>query len=340
MARNYGTTATGIWRDGDFRARSAAAQRVYWLLFTQPDITAAGTLALTLRRWASLAPDTTEADVKAALLELSEHRFIVVDGDTEELLVRSFVKWDGGAGNPKRRPSILNAAHAVASERLRAALAVEFERLGLPTEGLSECLSDGHSEGYSGGAQEALSAGGESPKADLEPETLFPQVNSLSDRQSDTHTDTHRVVVQVGTTGEQPTTHNPQPTTLIPQPESAPRSLAPRKRDATWDAVMDACGIDTTAIPSTARGAYNRAVADLRRCGATPDDIAHRARVYRVRWPDASLTPTALARRWAEVADVPPQLARADQRTVRNAQLVQRLRAQEGNHHTPREIAQ
>jgi hypothetical protein len=68
--------------------------------------------------------------------------------------------------------------------------------------------------------------------------------------------------------------------------------------DVVWDALMLVCGV--TSITKAARGAYNRAAKDLREVGATPTTIGARAFVFRERWPDVSLTPTALARRWGE----------------------------------------
>lgn len=84
-------------------------------------------------------------------------------------------------------------------------------------------------------------------------------------------------------------------------------SIAPRTRaaDDTWDAVMVACNVDAQSIPPSARGGYNKAVADLKAVGATPSDIRQRAHNFQLHWPDISLTPTALARRWAEVAEPP-----------------------------------
>jgi hypothetical protein len=72
------------------------------------------------------------------------------------------------------------------------------------------------------------------------------------------------------------------------------------RRDVEWEMMLEVCGIDASDIPASARGAYNRAVKDLRSVGATPEEIVRRAWVFRQRWPEASLTPTALARRWAE----------------------------------------
>ncbi len=141
--RNYAQVSTTIWQPGsEFRSLSADAQRVYLLLISQPDISAVGLLPLTVRRWASLAANTTATDLSAPLSELESARYVVIDRDTEELLVRSFVKWDNGYGNPKRRPVIVRAAQAVASMTIRWAIAEEFRRLGLPTEGLPDTDPD------------------------------------------------------------------------------------------------------------------------------------------------------------------------------------------------------
>lgn len=107
---------------------------------------------------------------------------------------------------------------------------------------------------------------------------------------------------------------------LLPdtRPSSQPQvsTFRRRPRDDVWDAVMDACGVDAAAIPRAARGAYNRAVKDLRDVGATPEQIRDRAAVFRLTWPGASLTPTALARRWSEVSRLQPRPATTDQRVA------------------------
>lgn len=69
---------------------------------------------------------------------------------------------------------------------------------------------------------------------------------------------------------------------------------------------MDVCGIDTSAIPKSARGAYNRAVAELRGVRATPHQIRERAGAYQHRFDHAAMTPTALVKHWASLgADTP-----------------------------------
>jgi hypothetical protein len=104
------------------------------------------------------------------------------------------------------------------------------------------------------------------------------------------------------------------------------QDLAPsvRKRDETWDALMAVCGV--TSITPSARGAYNRACADLKAVGATSDEIVEHGRTFRSRWPDVSLTPTALARRWGETdparqhAPAPPKGHEMIQRALQRAE--------------------
>jgi hypothetical protein len=99
--------------------------------------------------------------------------------------------------------------------------------------------------------------------------------------------------------GEQ-TAPRPDPNTEEANASSG-AAKKPRKQDPIWDALMEACGVDTTQITKASRGAYNSAVADLKEIKATPGQITLRARKYRQQWPNTSLTPTALVRRWSEL---------------------------------------
>lgn len=73
-----------------------------------------------------------------------------------------------------------------------------------------------------------------------------------------------------------------------------------RARDLIWEAMLEVCGIDSSAIPDSARGAYNKAAAQLRAMTSRPDEVRARARRYTEQWPSTTLTPPALARHWAE----------------------------------------
>jgi hypothetical protein len=225
MARNYAQIMTAIWRNAEFRALAEREQRTYLMLVTQPDISAAGVLALRLRRWSDMAADSTPDGLVYALKVLEAGRFIVVDWDAEELLVRSFIRWDGGFGNPKRRPVIIRSAAEVDSELIRRHLAVEFGRCGItalpggPPDSPPPADSmppDSPPNSLSGSPSKI-----ENADRAADP---FPQVNSLSDR----HAPSDGVVVTYLST-EDPTTHNPQPTTP-PATAGAPQSR--RRRQA------------------------------------------------------------------------------------------------------------
>ena len=129
MARSHARITTSIWADREFTRLTALSQRLYFLLLSQPNLSHAGVLPLTIRRWTLLSGDRDEDAIRAALTELDGHRFIVVDYDTEELLIRSFIRNDGVWKQPKVLAIALEEAEQVASPRLRRAIAVELQRL-------------------------------------------------------------------------------------------------------------------------------------------------------------------------------------------------------------------
>jgi hypothetical protein len=236
MARSYANIVTAIWRDPDWRRLDSAAQRVYMLLVTQPNISAAGMLPMTIGRWSAMAADTTPEEVRGALVRLAADRWVALDEVTEELLVRSFVRHDNGYRNSKRRPVIRDAAGEIESRTLRQVLAVELVRLELPAEWTgeapreldspSDALSGSPSDGVTGaqphGIPQAAPKPSPSDSVGNPVDNAFPQVDSLSDALSDGTSASERVVVTRGTYVEPPT-HNPQTTTPVPPPTAAPR---------------------------------------------------------------------------------------------------------------------
>lgn len=74
-----------------------------------------------------------------------------------------------------------------------------------------------------------------------------------------------------------------------------------RPPDPIWDAVIEACGIKPADITATSRGGINKAVAELKTVGATPGQIQVRARRWSKVFPDAKLTPMALAKHWPQL---------------------------------------
>jgi hypothetical protein len=131
MARGHGRILTSVWEDGDFLTLTQEQQRLYLFLISQPNLNHAGLLPLTLRRWSRKAAGLTLDELDKHLAALDDARFIVVDDDTEELLVRSFVRNDGVWKQPKVMGAMVSGAMEISSRRLRRALLGEVGRIPL-----------------------------------------------------------------------------------------------------------------------------------------------------------------------------------------------------------------
>lgn len=255
MARSYANIVTAIWRpESPFRRERAEVQRAYLMLVTQPDVSAAGTLALTVKRWSALAGDTSVEDLHRVLVSLSDARYIVIDWETEELLIRSFVRHDNGYNNSKRRPAILDAARATRSPLLRRALAAEFGRLGLPTAGI---LGPEEPDPGQRRPMEGLSIGHPEPARDDPDGSATDSPSSQVEGLSDGHGDSPGVVV----TDLDHRSHNPQPTTptpVAPPLASDPSAVATREGEGvtsrTEDGTSSSFGLAFQAPPVASSG--------------------------------------------------------------------------------------
>lgn len=76
-----------------------------------------------------------------------------------------------------------------------------------------------------------------------------------------------------------------------------------RKRDDLFDSLVEVCRIDTASLTTSARGAANRAIKELRVVGATAEQIHQAARAYRTQYPTAAVTPSALAKHWPQLIE-------------------------------------
>ncbi|MFJ3812235.1 hypothetical protein ACIPWE_38470 [Streptomyces sp. NPDC090073] len=136
MARGHGRILTSIWEDSDFLKLDEREQRFYLFLISQPNLNHAGLLPLTLRRWSRKAHGLTSAEVEKRLRSLDDAQFIVMDDDTEELLIRSFVRNDGVWRMPKVMGAAVSGALEISSRRLQLALLTEMDRI--PLDDLSD----------------------------------------------------------------------------------------------------------------------------------------------------------------------------------------------------------
>lgn len=131
MARAFGRILSRIWDDRDFLALEAGPQRLYMFLCTQSNLNHAGLLPMTLRKWAKKATDQTPETIHRDLMALDAARFVVVDEDSEEVLIRSFVRNDDVWKMPRVMGSMVSGALEIESHRLRRVLLAEMERIPL-----------------------------------------------------------------------------------------------------------------------------------------------------------------------------------------------------------------
>jgi hypothetical protein len=127
--RTFAKLLCSSWDDDDFLERSDPAKVMYWSLIGQRDISPAGILPLTERRWRRYLDGGLPA-VTAALDELATHRYIVIDDDTAEVWVRSFIRHDGRLENSKLAKSVHRAVGDIRSDQLREACRREYPDVG------------------------------------------------------------------------------------------------------------------------------------------------------------------------------------------------------------------
>ncbi|NIL65020.1 hypothetical protein [Salinispora arenicola] len=129
MARSEARISVNIWTDPDFLALPPTPQRMFMFLISQSDLAHDGVIALRPRRWSKSAAGLDLVSVENDLAELAAARFVVIDDDAEELLIRSFIRRD----KVYRQPNVLRAAQdhleVVTSPIIRSAIGVELHRI-------------------------------------------------------------------------------------------------------------------------------------------------------------------------------------------------------------------
>lgn len=129
MAREHANIRLDMWGDADWRALSMPAQWLYELLLTHPQTSRAGVSDWRPKRLAAMAQGITHLDVERMGAELASRFFVVIDEDTEEVLIRSYVKHDGVMKQPNMAVTMAKDWTGIASERLRRVVAFEVQKL-------------------------------------------------------------------------------------------------------------------------------------------------------------------------------------------------------------------
>lgn len=118
MARNFARLTTSVWADPAWRHLGRRRQHMYLLLLSQPKLTLAGSLDMKTRVWADMA-NVPEDDIVEDVRGLEALRLVAVDWDTDELVIRTFVKHDLVLANRKTAKGMWAAWAAIESPSLR-----------------------------------------------------------------------------------------------------------------------------------------------------------------------------------------------------------------------------
>lgn len=129
MARDHARLQTAIWRQEDYRAHTVDAQWAYEALMSQEALTYAGVIDYRPGRIAALASDMTPPRVTRAIKSLEKSRHVIVDRQTEELLIRTYVRHDGVMDRENMGKAVGRALARVVSLHVQAAVIDELARL-------------------------------------------------------------------------------------------------------------------------------------------------------------------------------------------------------------------
>lgn len=127
-----------IWGDDDWLDLSPAAQHLYLVLWTSPQLSYCGSGTWHPGRIAAMANGWTAAAVEKAAAELSRQLFVVIDTQTEEYLLRSWIKHDALWKKPNMAVSMANARSALASRTLRGVVVHEVKKIKARNEAEAE----------------------------------------------------------------------------------------------------------------------------------------------------------------------------------------------------------
>jgi hypothetical protein len=131
MAREFASIKLSIWQDDDFRQLSREAQHLYFVLVTHPSLSYCGVVDWRPARLAAYASNLTVDEIHTFGAELAASLYLIVDEDTEEVLIRSFIRNDGLMKQPRMAVSMAKAFGSVASRSIQGVIVHELNRLHL-----------------------------------------------------------------------------------------------------------------------------------------------------------------------------------------------------------------
>jgi len=292
VARSHGRILSAIWTDTEFTALPCGPQRLYLFLLSQSDLSHAGLLPLRARRWAAKVGGATADSIEADLDVLAGARFVVIDRDTEEVLIRTFVRNDGVYKQPRVMQRMREDAQQIESPALRGAFLAELDRL--PLDELSD--QPGGPRGDQPSVREIVAGVVATLREDFRGGPVEAPAG-VSDTPADGYRGPSRV--RAGAL--------PHPPTPIPQPPAPVPPTAAQALVAEW---IDHC--PGGRPPGRVVGQVSREIGLMLTEGLPVDDV----RRGLAEWHRKGLHPSALASVVHEVRTAPARGSTADERVA------------------------
>jgi hypothetical protein len=137
MPREYAKNWFSMWADEDFCNQPVFDKLFYNMLCGQRGVNNAGVLAINYTRWRKAMRDgdrvPTERDLKTALRRMERRRYVFVDEDAGEVLIRAHVRRDELEKQPNILLSALRLMKAFDSAKFAAVMLSELARIEVPT---------------------------------------------------------------------------------------------------------------------------------------------------------------------------------------------------------------
>jgi hypothetical protein len=118
-----------IWLDEEFVSLPVAAQWLYLVILSQPGVTLCGVLQPAYKRWATFAMDAKTDDVEKSALILQERAFVQIDDDTDEMLIRTFVRHGIALDSENAVVGMSRAFETIHSKHLRKVVIEELRKV-------------------------------------------------------------------------------------------------------------------------------------------------------------------------------------------------------------------
>jgi hypothetical protein len=128
MARDHARLLTAVWDDPEWCALDVSAQHAYWLMLSNKNLSWCGVLDYVPGRFRKKAKGLTGPKLNSSVDALVRNGFVVLDEDTSELLLRSFVRHDKVMERRNMGKAVAYAWDSIVSFHIRDVVLQELGR--------------------------------------------------------------------------------------------------------------------------------------------------------------------------------------------------------------------